>query len=928
MEKPEVEDRAHPWSPGEEMPSDADATLLEQIRAGNFEAGQRFVHEHYGAIYRYLRSLTLQPDLADDLTQETFLRAWCRLDTFQGRGSLRSWLYRIAHRQFLNRLQRRSVEPGRDELAAVAAPDATTWTDAVELRDVIDRLPLEQREVVLLHYLEGYTSSEIGHIVDAPVGTVCYRLARAREQLRQELGEDDLLHLNEPLALMRQWAWLPLESMRDLEGRWRLGGRSAATGGDPPPEEDGMERREFLRQTAAGAAGLMLSEPGKEVVDGRLTRKVTLAFKGTALSDLCVHLHAETGVHLSAGPSVTDEKVTLFCKQMPLRDVMRQLSRPFGYAWTRSGPAGKYRYELLQDLRSQLLEEELRNRDRHDALLSLEQELQHFRPYLSLSPDQILARARTAPPAEKKLLEKIGGSETDSALGWGPVQMYFRLSSQEKLALLAGEKLYFSEGPRPGERPLPPDVARGVMQGWRDLRVHRVEDGYRWTNADEPGSIPISQVPGVRASVSVSLDHSELGQYGLNGLTGFYGPDPMNRRTTSGPYAIGRSPRVIQPDNARTNARLAKDPALQAHLSIQPRHACEGARREPINDQEPMANQPRPPDAGRSSRAVDRHATTADLLEALHQATGLPIVADYYTRLYKPDSVSVRGQTLFAALNQLCDTMRLRWNKDGEWLQFRGTSYYDDRLKEVPNRLLSHWAAVRRKHDGLRLDDLIEIAGLTDAQLVGAEMAEGAKACYGLAEWDLARDVLVLPSLRYLAGFTPEQRRKAEREEGLPFREMSLAQQQGFLARRWPAKLVGTDTPNPATLPSLENLSDAVLRVDYRQPGWYEWRPPGAYLLRWLVPVNPGPQVRLIPRPKVRERTREAALQALRRVDPQVRAAVLAAAGRNDPRLLAEPVSDEAQIVPTDLNLTLIYFPARQSLLVVSSEFWSVMGAW
>ena len=123
-----------------------------------------------------------------------------------------------------------------------------------------------------------------------------------------------------------------------------------------------MERREFLRQAAAGAAGLMLSEPEKEIVDSRLTQKVTCAFKGTALSDLCEHLRAETGIHLAAGPSVADEKVTLFCEKSPLRDVMRQLSRPFGYTWLRSGTPGQYRYELVQDLRSQLLEEELRKR--------------------------------------------------------------------------------------------------------------------------------------------------------------------------------------------------------------------------------------------------------------------------------------------------------------------------------------------------------------------------------------------------------------------------------------------------------------------------------------------------------------------------------------------------------------------------------------
>jgi hypothetical protein len=118
-----------------------------------------------------------------------------------------------------------------------------------------------------------------------------------------------------------------------------------------------------------------------------------------------------------------------------------------------------------------------------------------------------------------------------------------------------------------------------------------VGESYRWTSAEEPDSIPISRVPEVRASVTLSLDQKELGQYGLNGLTGYYGPDPLNRRTTAGPYAIGRSPRVVQPDNARANARLAKEPALQSQLSIQPRHACERARRAPTNDQRPTTNE-------------------------------------------------------------------------------------------------------------------------------------------------------------------------------------------------------------------------------------------------------------------------------------------------------------------------------------------------
>src|SRR5207244_3306566 len=75
------------------------------------------------------------------------------------------------------------------------------------------------------------------------------------------------------------------------------------------------------------------------IVDPRLSHEVTCAFKATALSDLCDRLRADTGIQLSAGPSVADEKVTLFCEKLPLREVMRQLSRPFGYTWLRSRQA-------------------------------------------------------------------------------------------------------------------------------------------------------------------------------------------------------------------------------------------------------------------------------------------------------------------------------------------------------------------------------------------------------------------------------------------------------------------------------------------------------------------------------------------------------------------------------------------------------------
>src|SRR5260370_23117591 len=108
--------------------------------------------------------------------------------------------------------------------------------------------------------------------------------------------------------------------------------------------------------------------------------------------------------------------------------------------------------------------------------------------------------------------------------------------------------------------------------------------------------------------------------------------------------------------------------------------------------------------------------------------------------------------------------MRLRWSKDsgareaGLWLEFRSMSFYDDRLKEVPNRLLSRWAASRREQGLLTLHNLCEIAQLPDAQLDGEEMAEGSRELRGLKEWDLARSKLLRPHLCFLAALTPDQR--------------------------------------------------------------------------------------------------------------------------------------------------------------------------
>jgi hypothetical protein len=293
-------------------------------------------------------------------------------------------------------------------------------------------------------------------------------------------------------------------------------------------------------------------------------------------------------------------------------------------------------------------------------------------------------------------------------------------------------------------------------------------------------------------------------------------------------------------------------------------------------------------------------ATMADVYETLYRATGLPIVADHYTRPYKLQEVSTPKRPLFDALNSLADAMRARWSKDGTWLQFRSASYYDDRLKEVPNRLLNRWAAAKREHGWLTLDELVEIAQLSDAQLDGKEMAEGARECLGLKEWDLTRSGNLRSELRYLAQFTPEQRQEMQRPSGLLLSRMSLTQQQGFISR----------LRSPSPIGSLEELAGATLRVEYTQPGWFTWRMPGHWTRRWVFPLEPGSRGRRALMPSIRERTRDAALREALRLAPQPSEAVLSLMRRTDPQFdPSQLVPQPDQIVATDLDLNIAYIP-------------------
>ena len=148
---------------------------------------------------RYARVLTGETTRADDLVQETLARAWEKRRLWAAGSDLRAWLFTIMHNVFVNQraMARRDAQSlSLDDEDNGVARELAVRSDAhvrVELAQVVralDRLPAEQREVLVLAAVEELRYEEIAAVLAIPVGTVMSRLSRARDKLRRALDHE------------------------------------------------------------------------------------------------------------------------------------------------------------------------------------------------------------------------------------------------------------------------------------------------------------------------------------------------------------------------------------------------------------------------------------------------------------------------------------------------------------------------------------------------------------------------------------------------------------------------------------------------------------------------------------------------------------------------------------------------------------------
>jgi hypothetical protein len=615
-----------------------------------------------------------------------------------------------------------------------------------------------------------------------------------------------------------------------------------------PPAADDFVRIPFPRiadgpgASAAVAAATRQYTKEAKVVDTRLFRQVTLALKGVSLADFCAALQERTGVTLHASRAVADEKVTVFVKEQRARDVMRAVARLFGIHWERAGEEGTYRYELMQDLQSRLAEEELRNRDADAAVLAMDARMEQFRPYLAMSVEEMQRRSAENRQTYLLLFDVLYNT------GWGGMQVYHHLTPANRAALMAGEELVFRpDAPNPDQR-LPEEWQRPILQSSvSHIRIHDV-------------SVPMAEVQGIRINqVRLKLNRSEVGQATL--VVRIAASWKNERGLTASTFhdvelATGRSPSVANPDNARVNAALRHQPLFDRAVTLQPEVTCPSLKG--LRPDKEMAQFHSLSLGSPSFR--EPHVFSAEVWEVVHRETGLPIVADYFTRMHRLDKVSVIEKPLFDALCTVSDGLGVRWTKDGDFLLCRSTSHLWDRLKEVPDRFLRQWITSRDANGGLPFAQFLQMAMQPDAQLDSEVEAEAIRHCLGLREWGHLTWRPTRARTRLLTTLTPEQMHRALEYTGLPYRELTPEQQQDCLqAELEVQKAVERQGGNTFTPITAELLDTAAIYAEYIPADWYAWMPPRVPIHR----PSDGPSS------PVGGRTAEAALAAVRRVFPE-----------------------------------------------------------
>ena len=173
--------------------------LIERATAGDSGAAEAFIRAYQGSLYAYLVRMCGQPEVAEDIVQEAFIRVLTHLDRFDPRFRFSTWLFTIAKRLYVNSAAKLRPAYDTEALDGSAGRGELPEDGAMEsegderLRDALQSallaLPPDQREVVVLFHQQDWPIWLIAQHLDMPEGTVKSHLHRGRKRLRKVLDE-------------------------------------------------------------------------------------------------------------------------------------------------------------------------------------------------------------------------------------------------------------------------------------------------------------------------------------------------------------------------------------------------------------------------------------------------------------------------------------------------------------------------------------------------------------------------------------------------------------------------------------------------------------------------------------------------------------------------------------------------------------------
>ena len=170
--------------------------LIKKAQAGEEEAFRELVDTHQSKVYNLLLGMLRSPELADDITQETFIKAWKNLPRFRLESSFWTWLYRIAYRSALDYLKLRKLEVGylaeEDQNLGGANEDEPLEiimkkNKKQELIGALQELSFHKRAAIILYYFQGLSYNEISAVTKRRLGSIRTDLHRGKIKLREIL---------------------------------------------------------------------------------------------------------------------------------------------------------------------------------------------------------------------------------------------------------------------------------------------------------------------------------------------------------------------------------------------------------------------------------------------------------------------------------------------------------------------------------------------------------------------------------------------------------------------------------------------------------------------------------------------------------------------------------------------------------------------